>query len=187
MGVSTVVERTGIPGVLVLERTAHVDRRGSFDRLVDVELIAEAVAGFSVEQVNLSVTRGAGTVRGLHYQSGPEAEVKVVTCLAGMAFDVAVDLRAGSATFLQWHGVVLEGGVGRSFVVPAGCAHGFQVLSEECTLLYAHSTSYRPEFEGGVHPGDPRVSVGWPEAVVGLSERDSSFPHLSGDWEGLSR
>jgi len=185
MGVDTVVERTGIAGVVSLERTAHVDRRGSLDRLVDVDFLAEELGGFTVAQVNLSVTRGRGTVRGMHYQSGPEAETKVVTCLAGRAFDVAVDLRAGSATFLQWHGVVPEGGVGRSFVIPAGCAHGFQVLSEECTLLYDHSASYQPELEGGVHPGDPRVAVSWPEAVVGLSDRDASLPNMLGDWEGL--
>ena len=186
MSVSTAIESTGIAGVLVLERSAHVDRRGSFDRLVDVGFIDEALGGFSVKQVNLSITQGAGTVRGLHYQSGSEAEVKVVTCLEGKVFDVAVDLRAGSPTFLQWRAVTLDGDDTRSFVVPMGCAHGFQVLSEQCALLYAHSAPYLQGSEGGVHPGDPRVDVAWPEAVDGLSDRDGSLPFLSSEWEGLA-
>ena len=185
MGVSTAIERTGIADVLVLERSVHIDRRGSFDRVVDVEIIGEALGGFSVEQINLSVTLGAGTVRGLHYQMAPEAEAKVVTCVEGRVFDVAVDLRAGSPTFLQWHGEVLDGEDNRSFVIPEGCAHGFQVLSERCALLYAHSAPYRPLSEGGIHPEDQGVSVAWPEAVSGLSDRDGSLAFLSPEWEGL--
>ena len=122
------VRATSIDGLTLIERRPHVDDRGTLDRLFDDDEIGRLLPGFRTFQVNHSVTRGRGTVRGMHYQTPPNADAKVITCLRGRVFDVAVDVRHGSETFLQWHAEVLEPEKSRSFVIPEGFAHGFQVL-----------------------------------------------------------
>jgi len=184
-----VFEETGIDGLVVLGRTVHRDDRGAFERLFEPRWVAAGTmggpVGGRVGQVNRSVTVGAGTVRGLHFQHPPDAEARLVTCLSGSVLDVAVDLRRGSPTFLAWHGVELVAGDGRSLAIPAGCAHGFQVLTDEASLLYVHGGDYLPDIEGGIHPEDPAVGVRWPLPVVGLSDRDRCHPPVDAGWAGL--
>ena len=126
-----------------------------------------------------------GAVRGLHFQHPPHAEMKLVRCLKGKVWDVAVDLRAGSSTFMQWHAEEMSPKNSRMLVIPEGCAHGFQVLEKNSELLYLHTSFYAPGFEGGVLFSDPRLNISWPLPVTDLSERDRHHPLIAPDFMGL--
>jgi dTDP-4-dehydrorhamnose 3,5-epimerase len=126
-----------------------------------------------------------GAARGLHYQHGPHAEMKLVRCLKGKVWDVAADLRAGSSTFLKWHAEELSAENARMMLIPEGFAHGFQVLEEDSKLLYLHTAYYASSAEGGVRPTDPRLSIRWPLAMQDLSDRDRNHPLLTSDFTGL--
>src|SRR5207237_2682794 len=123
--------------------------------------LADILGSRNIVQINLSSTRQAGAVRGLHFQRSPHAEMKLIRCLRGSVWDVAVDLRRGSPTFLKWHAEELDSNNARMMVVPEGCAHGFQTLVGDCELLYLHTASYALESEAGVAWDDsrPRFSV----------------------------
>ncbi|MCB2187250.1 MAG: dTDP-4-dehydrorhamnose 3,5-epimerase family protein [Deltaproteobacteria bacterium] len=175
---------TPLAGVTLVELALQVDARGQFTRLFCAREMAE-LAGGEIAQINRSLTRRPGTVRGLHYQGPPALEAKTIFCLAGAVWDVAVDLRRGSPTFLQWHAVVLTRANQRALHLPPGVAHGFQTLEPDSELLYLHSQFYAPEHEGGVRPDDPRLGITWPREIAGLSERDQSFPLLSDDFPGV--
>lgn len=177
---------TAIPGLTIIESQRISDGRGSFSRLYCERELAPVLGGEPIVQINHSVTNQVGTIRGLHYQHPPAAEIKLVRCIRGEVFDVAVDLRAGSPTFLQWFGIVLGGDGDRALAIPAGFAHGFQVLQPGSELLYLHSAHYRPELEGGLRYDEPRVNIRWPLGVAELSDRDHSHAPLPGDFSGIS-
>lgn len=179
------VEALLLPGLYAATFPMHADARGAFGRLFCERELASVLAGRGVQQVNLSRTSIAGTVRGLHFQHPPHAEMKMIRCLRGRVWDVAVDLRAGSPTFLRWHAEELSAANGRMLIVPEGCAHGFQVLEPESELLYLHTACYAPQAEGGVHPLEPRLGIRWPLPVHGLSERDGAHPALA-DFTGIA-
>lgn len=170
---------TALEGVLEIRRRPHGDQRGRFLNVFRRgewdQLWGE---GRPIEQVNLSHNPRAGTVRGLHLQRGTPPEVRLVSCVVGRVWDVAVDLRPGSATRGQWVGVELSADAGNSLLIPTGCAHGFQVLEPDSTLLYLHGAPYRPEEETGVRWDDPRLGIDWPMPPRDLSERDRSLPLL---------
>lgn len=175
---------TPIAGVMLLETTAHKDVRGEFSRLYcDRELAS--IAPKPILQINHSITYAVGAVRGLHYQRPPHAEMKFVRCVRGRVWDVAVDLRAGSPTFLQWHAVELSPESGHTLVIPEGCAHGFQTLESDCELLYLHTAHYHPEVEAGVAYNDPALNISWPMAVTEISARDAAHPLLTGAFQGI--
>lgn len=174
-----------IDGLAVIEREPIGDARGSFARLFCDEVYAALGWPGRVRQINHSRTRGAGSVRGMHFQRAPALEAKLVTCLAGTVFDVAVDLRRGSPTFLHWHGVELAGGDARSFLIPEGFAHGFQVLSDEAELLYFHSAPYDRDHEGGLAPSDPALAIAWPLPIANLSARDAAHPAIDDHFAGI--
>jgi dTDP-4-dehydrorhamnose 3,5-epimerase len=140
----------------------------------------------SVAQVNRTQTARRGTVRGMHLQLVPHAESKLVTCLRGAAFDVAVDLRHESPTFLRWHGEVLSGAGRLTMFIPEGFAHGYQTLADDCELLYLHSTAYQSSAEFGVNPRDPRLAIAWPIEIAEMSARDASHPMLTDDYPGVA-
>ena len=180
------IEETGLGGLALITRHATADRRGWFERLFCSEdLAATAGERFVPVQINRSCTSVRGAVRGLHFQYPPHAEIKLVSCLAGEAFDVAVDLRAGSPTFLRWFGVRLSAENRVSLLIPKGFAHGFQALADRCELLYLHSVGYASGHEGGVHPSDPRVGVSWPLPIADLSERDAAHATLDAGFGGM--
>ncbi len=137
-------------------------------------------------QINESLTRIPGTVRGLHYQNPPCAEHKLITCVAGRVLDVAVDIRRGSATFLKSFATELSAENGRSLLVPRGFAHGFQALTADVHLVYAVSTPYSAEAEAALHCLDPAVGIDWPLPVVNLSPRDSGHAFITEAFEGVS-
>jgi dTDP-4-dehydrorhamnose 3,5-epimerase len=176
---------TPIAGLSTLVRKPISDGRGSFERMFCAEDLATCLNGAVIAQINQTMTQQRGAVRGLHFQFPPHAEMKFVTCLRGEIFDVAVDIRRGSPTFLQWHGVVLSDQNRRTLVIPQGFAHGFQCLSEGCDLLYFHTAAYRADAEGALNVRDPRLAITWPLAIAHLSDRDDRHPMLAAGFEGV--
>jgi dTDP-4-dehydrorhamnose 3,5-epimerase len=179
---------TQLPGVIIAHTEVRSDSRGSFTRLFCEEDLRSALSGRHVVQINYSRTLQCGAIRGLHYQNPPFAETKLVRCLRGAVWDVAVDLRANSPTFLAWHAVSLTAENANMVIVPQGCAHGFQALTPECELLYLHTAPFTHHAEAGVAWNDRRIDVRWPlplPAEGGLSERDRSLPALEAGFEGL--
>ena len=183
--VSVKLVATDIPGAWVVESTVFRDHRGAFSRLYCSRELREGVGSRTIVQINQSKTCSIGAVRGLHYQNPPHAEMKIVRCLKGRVFDVAVDLRRGSPTFLKWTSVELTPGSGVAFMIPEGCAHGFQVLEENSELLYLHTASYEPGAEGAVRFDDPRIGIEWPMEATDLSEKDRSHPYLTEAFKGI--
>ncbi len=177
---------TAIAGVFIAETQAFQDKRGAFARLFCGRELADAVGARHIEQINHSRTSAVGAVRGLHFQHAPHAEMKMVRCLKGRVWDVAVDLRKGSRTFLQWHAQELSAANALMLVIPEGCAHGFQVLEPDSELLYLHTASYTPSAEGGVRFDDPALKLPWPLPVTDLSERDKQHPLISQNFSGIS-
>lgn len=174
---------TSISGAFEVRHDVRSDARGRFRRQYCEQEFTAAGVNTDWVQINHSVTLERGSIRGLHYQRPPAAEVKLVSCAKGRAFDVAVDLRRGSATFLQWASVEISEDA--SFYIPQGCAHGFQALTDEVHLIYLHSASYTPEAEGGVRFDDPAIGIDWPLPAGTVSDRDRSFRLIDGDYEGI--
>lgn len=175
---------TAIAGVVKIELDVRGDARGRFKRHFCADAFARAGLPTEFVQMNHSITIGRGSARGLHYQRWPAAENKLVSCMRGRVFDVAVDLRAGSPTFLRWVGAELDEAT--MLLIPKGCGHGFQVLEEEAHLVYLHSDYYVPDLEGGVRLDDPAVAIDWPLPLANRSPRDLGFALLSPDFEGLA-
>jgi dTDP-4-dehydrorhamnose 3,5-epimerase len=177
--------KTPIPGMYVATSRGIHDDRGAFARLFCNEALAPAQAGRPIVQINHSRTRHAGTVRGLHYQRPPHAEGKWVRCLRGQVYDVGVDVRVGSPTYLDHHAVVLDAAVGNAVFLPEGVAHGFQALTDDAELLYLHTAAYAPDHERGLRADDPALAIAWPRPMRGLSERDRAHPLIDPSFEGL--
>lgn len=167
---------TDIDGVYLVELERRTDDRGWFARSFCVDEFASAGIDFNVVQANISFNRGAGTLRGMHFQREPYEEAKVVRCVRGAIYDVAVDLRPDSATFRSWFGVELDADSARSLFLPEGCAHGFQTLTEDVEIHYLMSERYHPEAAAGVRYDDPAFAIEWPLPVASVSERDRSWP-----------
>jgi dTDP-4-dehydrorhamnose 3,5-epimerase len=180
------VAQTALLGVVIVETKPSVDHRGGFARLYCERELAPVIGDRRILQINYSRTTMVGAVRGMHFQRPPYAEMKLVRCFKGRVWDVAVDLRAGSPTFLQWHAEELSSENARMLVIPEGCAHGFQVLEPGSELLYLHTAFYSPEAEGGVSCNDPRLGITWPLPVADLSHRDSSLPLIAADYSGIA-
>lgn len=177
---------TPIAGLTVLQRSRIEDGRGFLSRLFCAELMRAAGFDQPIAQINHTLTRRCGSVRGLHFQYPPHAEVKLVSCIRGEVFDVAVDLRRGSPTFLRWHGEVLSADNQRSLLIPRGFAHGFQALTDDCELIYLHSTAYTPVSEGALSALDPLLAVAWPLAIADMSERDRAHAPIDTGFQGIS-
>lgn len=177
---------TAVAGVKIVENAAVRDQRGMFSRLFCAHELKDLLGAKSVAQVNLSSTRRVGAIRGLHYQRPPHAEIKIVRCLKGRVFDVAVDLRPDSPTFLRWAACELTPGNHRAFVIPERCAHGFQVLESDSQLLYLHTAFYAPQAEGAIRFDDPLIGVNWPLAPTDISERDRRHPYAGIDFGGIA-
>jgi dTDP-4-dehydrorhamnose 3,5-epimerase len=176
---------TPINGLLLVERRRLQDERGFFSRFFCAEELAPAGFDAPIAQINQTLTRRRGAVRGLHFQHPPHAEIKLVSCLRGSIFDVAVDLRHRSPTFLEWHGETLSAANCRSLLIPRGFAHGFQALEEDCELLYLHSSPHVPTAEGALNVVDPRLAIEWPLAFTDISARDRAHPAIGADFTGI--
>ena len=176
---------TPLAGAYVVDTEPVGDARGRFERLFCVADWATTRPDLRFVQANLSTTTGRGTVRGMHFQRAPAAEAKLIRCVRGAVFDVAVDLRAGSPTFLRWHAVELRADDPREVFIPEGFAHGFQALTDDVQLLYFHTAPWTPACEGGLRHDDPRLAIDWPLPVAQLSERDRAHPPIGPGFEGL--
>ncbi len=155
------------------------DARGHFTRIFCADEFAVIRPAVRFVQVNHSVTALRGTVRGLHFQQAPNAEAKLIRCLRGAVFDVAVDLRPGSPTYGKWHGLELSAHNERQLFIPEGFAHGFQALTDDATLLYQHTTPYSASAESGIRYDDATVAISWPLPVTLISDRDLALPLLN--------
>jgi len=176
---------TGISGAAIVDRRPIGDERGYLERLFCAQDLQILTKGKEIVQINHSFTRYKGTVRGLHYQDAPFLEAKLVSCIYGEVYDIAVDIRADSPTFLQWHAEHLSSDNHRTFFIPEGCAHGFQTLTSDCQLIYMHTAYYSPDFEGGLHPRDPALAIPWPLPLTDMSVRDASHPFIEDGFKGL--
>jgi len=176
---------TLIAGLRVLRRKPLGDERGYLERMYCAEELSAILAGRGIAQINHTHTGARGVVRGMHFQHPPHAETKFVSCLRGAVYDVAVDLRRDSPTFLHWHAERLSADNHKTLVIPEGFAHGFQTLTDDCEMLYFHTTAYHAPAEGGLNPRDPRLAIAWPLPPVGLSPRDAGHPMLTPDFAGV--
>jgi dTDP-4-dehydrorhamnose 3,5-epimerase len=169
---------TPLPGVWAIELERHGDERGWFARTFDRDEFRARGLNPDVVQCNASFNSLRDTLRGMHYQAEPHGEPKLVRCVRGAIFDVAVDLRPDSPTYCRWHGVELTSENGLALYIPAGLAHGFQTLSDDCEVLYQMGHHYVPDAARGVRYDDPAFGIEWPEPCVErlVSERDASYP-----------
>lgn len=179
------VEDLSLVGLKLITRDRRSDSRGFLSRIFCSEELTSGGWTKNIAQINQSFTRSRGTVRGMHYQTSPYTEMKLVSCIRGEIWDVAVDLRRKSPTFMQWHAEKLSEENGRALLIPEGFAHGFQTLVDDCELLYLHSEVYVPRAEAGLRYNDTWLSIKWPEPVTKVSERDLSHPLIDQEFTGI--
>lgn len=176
---------TPLAGLHVLQRRPLRDERGYFERLFCTSELATVIGERRVRQINHTSTSKRAAVRGLHFQWPPHGEMKLISCLRGEVYDVAVDLRRDSATFLQWHAEILSADNHRTLAIPEGFAHGFQALCDDCEMLYLHTADYVPGSEGALNARDPRLAIQWPLPIGEQSPRDAAHPMLSKEFFGV--
>ena len=170
---------TDIEGCWLLGPEPRPDERGAFSRAYCREELSAAGVDMPVAQANLATTYAAGTVRGLHYQLPPSAEMKLLRAVRGALFDVVVDLRRHSPTFGRWTGAELTAENGLAMLVPEGCAHGYQTLVDGTDAFYLTSAPYDGPSERGLHHADPSLGIRWPHKVTMVSKKDRDLPQLS--------
>ena len=179
------VSDLSLAGLKLLERKRMGDSRGYFERLFCADELASAGWRQPVAQINHTFTARSGTVRGLHFQQPPNAEMKLVTCMRGEVWDVAVDLRADSPTFLYWHAEILSAENNRAILIPEGFAHGFQTLSDDVELLYCHSAAHNLVAEAAINAKDPRLAITWPLDIAERSLKDAKLALIDSKFEGV--
>ena len=177
---------TKIKGLYIAELEPLSDGRGFFVRSYCDKALEEINVTKSIKQINHSLTLTVGAIRGMHYQNHPHSEIKMVRCISGEVFDVAVDLRKDSDTFLQWHGEYLSAENSKMMVIPEGFAHGFQVIKPNSELLYFHTESYTQKAESGVLFNDEKIGIKWPLQVTSTSDRDLSYKPITKEFRGLN-
>jgi dTDP-4-dehydrorhamnose 3,5-epimerase len=174
-----------LAGLKLVEHQRLGDARGFLSRIFCAEELGGAGWSQPIAQINHTYTARCGTVRGMHFQRPPHAEMKLVSCLRGEVWDVVVDVRAGSKTFLHWHAERLSAENGRALLIPEGFAHGFQSLTDDVELLYCHSAAYTATAEAGLNAKDPMLTIAWPLQVTELSPRDAQHPMLNEQFSGV--
>lgn len=168
--------RTELAGARIVEPERREDARGYFARVFcEREFEAHGLPTRMV-QTNVSLTRRAGTLRGMHYQAAPYEEDKLVRCVRGAIWDAIVDLRPDSATYCRWLGIELSESNGRMLLVPKGFAHGFVALCDDATVCYHMSQFYAPEVQRGARHDDPAFRIEWPVPISDMSEKDRTWP-----------
>ncbi|MFI4920006.1 MAG: dTDP-4-dehydrorhamnose 3,5-epimerase family protein [Gammaproteobacteria bacterium] len=180
------IHPTPLADLFLVETMPVTDERGQFTRLFCESEYSELRPHLHWSQINLSRNSRKGTVRGMHFQHPPAAEAKLIRCLRGRVFDVAVDIRAGSPTFLRWHAVELDESGMTEIFIPEGFAHGFQALTDDVELLYLHTVAWDREHEGRLRPDDPMLGISWPLPVTQVSEKDRTAPLLTDKFAGIS-
>ncbi len=172
-----IFHKNKIEGLYTIEQDLKSDERGYFVRNFCYKEILKATGvEFNIKQINQSLSKKQGTLRGVHFQIYPKAENKIVQCLAGKIFDVALDLREGSATYGQWVGEELSAENKKLFFIPKGFAHGFISLADNCLIQYYLSEFYSPEYERGIRWDDAYFGIKWPVKPLVISEKDKNWP-----------
>lgn len=179
------LKKLDLDGLYLLERVSIGDKRGFLSRIWCSNEMKEVGWEESIAQINHTFNQKSGTVRGLHFQRPPYEEKKMVTCIKGKIWDVVVDIRPNSPTYLKWHSQELSESNLRSLLIPEGFAHGYQTLSDNVELLYCHSNFFNEESEGGLNPKDPKLSINWPIAISTISTRDSNHPLIQESKQGV--
>ncbi len=177
--------QTFLKGAYVIEPEPFEDHRGKFSRIFCQEEMKKIGHYKQIVQINHSMTKQKGAIRGMHFQKPPKAEIKIVKCIQGSVFDVIVDLRYGSPTKLQWYGEILSTENMKMMYVPEGFAHGFQSLEENSEIMYFVTESYSSEDEGGVRYNDHLIKISWTLEVAEVSKKDGEIPLLSPRFEGI--
>jgi dTDP-4-dehydrorhamnose 3,5-epimerase len=172
-------EPAGLDGAWVLPLDRHEDERGFFARVWCAAEFGDRGLAGSLQQCSLSYNRHAGTIRGMHYQAAPREEAKIVRCVRGAIYDVLLDLRAGSPTFMRWVGRELSAENRLAFYVPEGVAHGFQTLADDAEVLYLISQQYDAALARGVRWDDPAFGIQWPRPPAIISPRDAGYPDFT--------
>lgn len=170
----------------LIKRKPIGDHRGYLERFFCKEELQAIIPGKNILQINHTLTIERGTIRGMHFQYPPYAEIKFVSCIRGEIFDVAIDLRQHSPTFLKYHTEILSENNYKTLCIPEGFAHGFQTLSDHCELLYFHTNVYHPQAEGGINALDQQIAIPWPLPIQNRSGRDLSFPTLDSNFQGIA-
>jgi dTDP-4-dehydrorhamnose 3,5-epimerase len=178
--------QTPLSGLKLIQRKALEDHRGFFSRFYCVDEFANAGINIPIVQINHTLTCNKGTVRGLHFQYPPHAETKLVSCLKGAIWDVTIDLRNDSKTYLKWHGEILSAKNKKSLYIPKGFAHGFQTLTDDCELIYLHSAVYEPSAEGVINVRDSKICIDWPDVITEISDRDTNAIMINNKFKGIT-
>jgi dTDP-4-dehydrorhamnose 3,5-epimerase len=176
---------TKLQGSYEIALEPRADSRGWFARFYCKDEFKKIGHTEEWVQLNHSFTQAKGALRGMHFQKKPYSEIKMVRCISGSIYDVIVDLRKDSPTFLQWYGTELSAENKKMLYIPEGFAHGFQALTSNCELIYHHSEYYTPQAEAGIRYDDPLVGIRWPLGISEISERDLSHPFLNDHFKGL--
>ena len=180
-----VFKNTPLENLKIIDHKINKDERGYLSRLFCQNRLNDFLEGKKIQQINKTLTKKKGTVRGLHFQYPPHAEKKIISCLRGKVWDVAVDLREGSSTFLNYHAELLTEDNNKSYLIPEGFAHGFQTLTSNCEMLYFHTANYSRELEGAINVIDPMIKITWPEPISECSQRDRNHPMLTNNFKGI--
>jgi len=176
---------TPLAGLVRVDRKSIEDNRGFFSRFFCAKEFKQIGLEQPVVQINHTLTQRKGSIRGMHFHFQPHAETKIVSCTRGEIIDVAVDIRRNSPTFLHWHAELLSADNKHSLYIPAGFAHGFQALTDDCELIYLHTGFYTNQMEGALNAMDSALTINWPLEVTDISERDSEHPFLDSNFEGV--
>jgi len=171
-----IIVETPFKGAWLVDLRKNADFRGFFARVYCHNEFREIGIDEKIAQINSSYSHKKGTLRGLHYQTEPYEEIKMVRCIQGAIFDVIIDLRPDSKTYCQWYGVELSADNRTSLIVPKGCANGYQTLFDDTETIYFVTEFYSPEHEGGIRWNDPLFNIKWPISDPIISDKDKSFP-----------
>lgn len=176
---------TILKGSYEISLTPHGDSRGWFTRTYCKKEFEQIGHQKEWVQLNHSFSSQKGTVRGMHFQHAPFAEIKMLRCIAGAVYDVIIDLRQNSPTFLKWFGTELSAANKKMLYIPEGFAHGFQTLANDTELIYHHTEFYTPSAEAGIRYDDEAINITWPLAIAELSARDTNHPLIDSTFKGL--
>jgi dTDP-4-dehydrorhamnose 3,5-epimerase len=175
-----ILRDTPLPGVFIVDAEPIADDRGFFACFWSAEVFAARQLVTRFDHVSVSFNTLAGTLRGMHYQEAPFAETKLVRCVRGAIFDVAVDLRPQSASYRRWTGVDLTADNRRALYIPVGCAHGFLTLTDDAEVLYMIDAPYSAAHGRGARWNDPAFGIEWPGTVRVMNDRDAGYPDFAG-------
>ena len=179
------IQMLDLEGAAVVDTTPFVDERGTFARIFCEHELSDLMGGRRIVNVNISKTLKCGVIRGMHFQRPPKAEIKMMRCVRGSIYDVIIDIRRVSPTFLQWYGTELSSENMKMLFVPEGFAHGFQSLEDDSDVMYFNTNFYSPTHESGLNYADPKIGIKWKLNVTSVSDKDKNHPFINDQFNGF--